>query len=424
MRLRPENPYNLAVFRIAVCAIFFTTTEWRLAPLWSAFPAALRVTPEGLAWAARVVPISPAIARAAQGVFVAAAGCGLLGLFTRPALAAMTASAAYLFALSQLTGSVLHDMHLLWFGALLGASPSGDVLSLDAWRARRRGTPLPSSPSRAYAWPLVTARALLGLIYFFPGFWKLAGSGEAWIFSDNLRNQMYWKWYEHDWTPALRIDSSSALCHLCALGVVAFELSFLPLSSWRRSRPFAAIAGFIFHLATEALMRIGFFALWGTYVILFDWAWLEERDPSRATRPLGRAWPLGALLVGAVFVQGARGAVQAWPFACYPTFQTLAGAEITDVVATASFHDGSALRLPVPRKSQAAWGTAWAFAARPPSEEAMRAYWARMAADARVTSLARGAERIRFSRAWFSVLPGDRGRPPVREEPLGEITLP
>ena len=371
-----------------------------------------------------VVPISPPIAHAAQTVFVVSAACGFLGLVTRPAMLATTLSATYLFALSQLTGSVLHDMHLLWFAALLAASPCGDVLSLDCWRARRSGAPLPSSPSLAYAWPLVTTRVLLGLVYFFPGFWKITASGWAWIASDNLRNQMYWKWYEHDWMPAIRIDGSPTLCHLCALGVVTFELSFLPLSSCGRTRPLAALAGFVFHVATQALMRIGFFSLWGTYVVLFDWAWLEEREPSAARRSLGRTWPLGLLLIGIVFVQGARGAVQAWPFACYPTFQSIVGAEIPDVVLSASFPDGRVLRLPLPPKSQATWGIAWALTGHRPSEEAMRAYWGRVATDSRVAEVAHGAGQIRFARGWFSVLPGDRGRPPVHEEALGAITLP
>jgi hypothetical protein len=424
VRVRPESPYNLAVFRVAVCAILLSTTEWRLAPTWSALPVALRAPPEGLVWLASAVPIAPSIARVVAVVFVVSTACGFLGLFTRPVLFVATLSALYLLALSQLSGSVLHDMHLIWFAALLAASPSGDVLSLDAWRARRRGTPLSSHPSEAYAWPLVTARVLLGLIYFFPGFWKIATSGWAWITSDNLRNQLYWKWYEHDWIPALRIDASPALCHLCAFGVVVFELSFLPLSSWRRTRPFAAVAGVVFHVATQAMMRIGFFALWGTYVVLFDWAWLEEREPAGVRRSLGRAWPLGVFFIGAVLVQGARGAVQAWPFACYPTFAEIAGTQIPDIVLTTSFADGHTLRLPTASKSQAAWGTAWMLGRRRLSEEMMRAYWQRTTVDPRVDQLARGAREVRFSRGWFSVLPADRGRPPLREEPLGAITLP
>ena len=427
MHLRPERSTNLAVFRIAVAALLLASSEWRGAVTNARFPEALRVAPEGLAWAVAIVPITPGIARVAQACFLMGTTLGLFGAYARAALTVATLSALYLFALPQLTGSVLHDMHLVWFAALLAASPCADALSVDAWTARKNGRPLPSAPSAAYAWPLVTARVLLGLVYFFPGFWKLASGGWAWIASDNLRNQMYWKWYEHDRIPALRIDEWPLVCRACALGVVLFELSFLPLALWRRTRPFAATAGIAFHVATQALMRIGFVGLWGCYVVLFDWRWPPHRADAGEKRPLGRAWMLGAAIVIAVFVQGVRGAVQAWPFACYPTFQWLAGDEIPDVVMTATFPDGTSVRVPQMRKSQAAWGTAWALAGArgsAPSEAALRAYWRSAARDPHVDAIARGASEIRFARGWFSVLPADRGQPPRREEPLGTITRP
>ncbi len=337
-----------------------------------------------------------------------------------------TVSILYLFALSQLTGSVLHDMHLVWFASLLAASPCGDVLSVDAILARRRGAQLPSSPSVAYAWPLVTARLLLGLVYFFPGAWKLFGSGWAWVASDNLRNQMYWKWYEHDWIPAVRIDGSPAMGHACAAAVVVFELSFVALAVAPKTRRVAAVGGLAFHFATQAIMRIGFFALWGAYVILFDWAWLEERPVQPHARPLGRAWPLAPVLLAAVLVQGARGQTQAWPFACYPTFQALAPAEIPDVVMTATFADGRTAPVPPFPKSQPEWAMAWALVGgRPngPSPDALRAYWDRALRKRAVAAMAQGAQEVSFARGWFSVLPADRGLPARRQEPLGSITL-
>ncbi len=427
VHLRPERSINLAVFRIAVVALLLASNEWRNAVANARFPEALRVAPEGLAWALAIVPITPGVARVAQACFLMGATLALLGAYARVSLVVATLSGLYLFALPQLTGSVLHDMHLLWFAALLAASPCADALSVDAWTARKNGHPLPSAPSAAYAWPLVTARVLLGLVYFFPGFWKLASGGWAWIASDNLRNQMYWKWYEHDWVPAVRIDALPLVCRACALGVVLFELSFLPLAIWKRTRPVAAIGGIAFHVATQALMRIGFVGLWGCYVALVDWRWLAAREDAGEARKLGRAWWLGVAIVIAVFVQGARGAVQAWPFACYPTFQWLASDEIPDVVMTATYADGTSARVPQLPKSQAAWGTAWALTGARgtrPTDAALRAYWQSASRDPRVEAITHGAREIRFTRGWFSVLPADRGQPPRREDVLGSITLP
>ena len=396
--------------------------------MWAALPEVLRFPPEGLAWAIHVIPITAPLARIAEAAFAIATPLALVGLFTRTALTVTTLSALYLFALRQLTGSVLHDMHLLWFAALLVASPSGDAISLDAVRARRKSAPLPSEPALAYSWPLACARVLLGLVYFFPGAWKLASSGWAWAFSDNLRNQMYWKWYEFGRVPSLRIDQWPIACRACAVGVIVFELSFLPLALVRRTRPLAAAAGIAFHLATQAIMGIPFFGLWGCYVVLFDWAWLLEQRPGRAEPPprsVGRAWILGAAIVVTVAVQGARGAVQAWPFACYPTFQWRVGTEIPDVTMTAVFDDGHEVRLPTRAKSQAGWALAWSVAGtmgRPPSARALRAYWERAARDPAVRTTIASVREVRFARAWFSVLPEDHGKPPRREEPLGAIS--
>ena len=93
---------------------------------------------------------------------------------------------------------------------------------------------------------LATAWGLLAAVYFFPGLWKLRESGLDWIFSGNLQNQMYWKWYQTGAMPAWRIDRHPALVQLGALGVVLFELGF-PLLLWRRgTRACAAALGLVF----------------------------------------------------------------------------------------------------------------------------------------------------------------------------------
>ena len=155
-------------------------------------------------------------------------------------MAGVTVFGLYVFGLSQLSGAVIHDMHLFWFSALLAVSPCGDALSLHRWLrgGGLRGQPHAAMPAAlVYGVPLQCARVLLGIVYFFPGFWKLKTSGLAWIFSDNLRNQIYWKWYQLGAEPpALRVDQLPWLLQLAALAVVVFELSFIALVWSRRGR--------------------------------------------------------------------------------------------------------------------------------------------------------------------------------------------
>jgi hypothetical protein len=442
--VRPEHPASLAVFRVAVLSVILLSPEVDQAAGYSALSPALRVVPEGLGWAVQIVPITPAIARSAEAVLWVSSLSGLLGLFCRASLLLVTLSGLYLFALSQLGGVVTHDMHLFWFTALLAASPSGDALAIDAWLARRRSR-RPALPSIAYAVPLWAARALFGVIYFFPGFWKLKSSGLDWIWSDNLRNQMYWKWYQMGFLPALRVDHFPSLCRLGALWVVAFELSFLPLLLWRRGRWMALLGGLLFHLLSEVFLRIRFVSLWACYVVLIDWGTVQAAlkrshpgEPATGTAtPLRRARDaalcavLGfALLTGAV-VQGARGAMQAWPFACYPTFQWTVGDEIPDLLVEAQWDDGHVVVLPDGRaeggvRSQERWGMAWALAGlygRAPDEVQLRAYLDLISAEPAVRAAMAGARTVRFSRAFYSVLPEDRGKPPRRRKLLFEIPI-
>src|SRR5579862_3875559 len=124
---------NLAVFRIAVGFLLLTGHEIRTAASWANLPAALAATPRGWGWALAIVPVSPAIARGAQVALAVGALFGACGCFARVAFGCATVAALYLLALPLRSGMPYHYQHLVWFAALLAASPCADALSLDAW---------------------------------------------------------------------------------------------------------------------------------------------------------------------------------------------------------------------------------------------------------------------------------------------------
>ncbi len=122
---------------------------------------------------------------------------GLIGLFTTASSALALILAVYVLGVTQVYGKVSHNHELIWFMALLAVSPCGDALSIDAILSSRKRADLGiierPGASIVYALPLRFASLLLGIIYFFPGFWKFWTSGFAWAFSDNLKYQMYSK---------------------------------------------------------------------------------------------------------------------------------------------------------------------------------------------------------------------------------------
>jgi hypothetical protein len=148
---RPEAALSLALLRIVVCVMIpLAPGFWEGANV-ARWDRTMWVAPEGLGWFVDHVPIAGGIATLAQIVVAASALAGAIGLYPRAALTILALSTFYLFSIAQLGGHVWHDMHLLWFAALLAVSPCADVLAVDAER------PL-FTEGTEYAKPLFVAR--------------------------------------------------------------------------------------------------------------------------------------------------------------------------------------------------------------------------------------------------------------------------
>jgi hypothetical protein len=435
----PGSAAQLACARIAVAATILLLPEVRNPRAFVGMPPALRVAPEGLGWFVALAPIDRTTATLVQAACIASALCAIAGLVARPALIALTASAFYLLALGQLSGAVWHDMHLLWMAALLASSPCDEALAFD-----RRGGERPPD-SKRYGAPLFFARLLLACVYFFPGVHKLASAGWAWALSDNLRNQMWWKWAEAGTIPALRLDRFPGLLHGAGLAVMAFELSFPVLALTRAGRTWAAISGFVFHMLAQAVFAIPFASLWLLYVVFIDperiLVWWRRRTSAKeappaaeSLAPAGPTMPVlmtGITLFAAVAIQGVRGQMRAFPFACYPTFQWIAGTEMPDLILEAEAQDGTRRVVPHARdarghRSQRQWGQIWSLAGvtSPVDDARLHAYLDGVRRRDPARSLLRDAIRARFYRAFVSVVPEDADRPPRRGPLLAEFTFP
>jgi hypothetical protein len=163
------------------------------------------------------------------------------------------------------------------------------------------------------------------LVYLFPGLWKLS-LGTAWWAGDNLKWLMYSKWYEAGFSvPWLRLDQVPLLYRLGGLATVLFEVGFLPLVLWRRTRMITLAAGVGFHIMCAVMMRIWFWIAPVLYVMFIDWDALAVRlGLIRARRPgptrAGRLAPFVASVV--IIAAGFAGLTvyDSWPIAGYPTF--------------------------------------------------------------------------------------------------------
>jgi hypothetical protein len=423
-----EPAFGLAALRIAVAGVLLLSPELHAAKSLALTPELLVATPEGLG-ALADVPFSPGLVGGVRLVAISVGATALLGYWSRLSCALLALCALFLISFSQRAGAALHDMHLLWMLALLAASPCGDVWSLDAWG---KGTP---PASMRYGVPLCLSRALLGVVYFFPGVHKLNSGGLGWGSADNVKAMLYGKWFQHGQLPAFRLDQlPDWLLTLGGTGVLLFELSFVVLALWPRTRVVALALGLGFHLSTQAFFFIAFWGLLACYVVLIPWQRVRQRfgrslptpDPPR------EAWPWPSLLVGAPLllangVQGVRGQTQAFPFACYPTFEHRMQTVAPDLIVELVQADGSAVRIERDLgqyRTQREWGRVyWLLGAY--GEVPRVDQWRRFAterAEARGQGVAlSSAVALRVLAADYSTRPADWGQPPLRVRLLRQL---
>ena len=268
------HPINLAVFRII---FFWTLLDLQRVPntiFYSQLPVELQIVPHGLGWLFNYLPINETLAKVCSILYLIFCFTGMIGLWSRTSALLVTVLGFYILGIPQIFGKVNHYHHIIWFSALLAASPCGDAFSCDAffsaWKRADRGITTPPGASSVYAVPLRFVQLLLGLIYFFPGFWKVWWGGLDWVFSENIKLQMYDKWLElGEWMPLFRLDHYPLVYEFSALATIVFELSFIFLLFLPRLYVLAPLGGFIFHHMTGMFMNIQF-DLYYYYTIFFD----------------------------------------------------------------------------------------------------------------------------------------------------------
>lgn len=272
------DPLNLAVFRVAVFAwllrLIARTDYLRFVHT----PARLRVPPAGYESFFHWIPMEDTWVTVARDVALLASASALAGFMTRTSAGIACLCATYLLGLPELFGKIDHlHHHLIWFTAILAVARCGDALSIDAlraaWRRAERGDTAPPPAAVAYALPLRFVWLLIGVIYFFPGFWKLH-AGPEWFLSDNIKFMMYQFWSEKGFLPLVRIDRYPLLYRAAGLGAIVFETSFIACLFFPRLRLLAVTAGVLFHAMTAVYLRILFLSLLLCYAAFIDWSWV------------------------------------------------------------------------------------------------------------------------------------------------------
>ncbi len=273
------HPFHLALFRIVVFSLLFILLfiQGNLDLVVQLDSASLVPLP-GWGWL-RDVPLgfvlNPDVMEASRLLFQLCCLAGIVGFYTRTAAVGAAALGLYVLGIPQFFAKISHYHFLWWFVVLLACSPSGDALSVDAVRrARRSGTQgMPLQAARRYALPIQFALLLLGVAYFFPGFWKFAVNGPEWALSDNLKFKMRYIWFvQGGWLPFFRLDLYPFLYQAGGLLTILFEMGFVIAVLHPRTRVFSVMGATLFHLSNRLFLNVGFpFMVAVVYAAALDW---------------------------------------------------------------------------------------------------------------------------------------------------------
>lgn len=272
--LGPIDPASIAVFRIAFGFIVLWEVVRYFANGWI---TDYFITPRfhfsyfGFSW---VSPLS------GNGMYYCFALVGLLafcigvGFCYRAAITLFTVTFTYIFLLEEARW-LNHFYLVILLSSLMIFIPANRAFSVDSLlhpQIRSRPTP---------RWALWIVLAQLSLVYVFGALAKL--SSPDWLHGQPMS---IWLAQSTDFPLIGTLFTQPWMGVLFSYGGLLFDLLFVPLVLWRRTRPLALTVGLMFHLTNARLFSIGIFP-WtmiaaNTLFLPPDWPRILVRRLSRA----------------------------------------------------------------------------------------------------------------------------------------------
>ena len=322
------SPWEASFASLALLRIWTAVVVLGAADVWHAplqIPRSVDVQPLAGAWGAvlAVLPRTTPFLQGALAVTVLGAAATAVGVRTRLAAAVLALGLFVLLGLAQLWPTPIHNHHLVWFAALLAASPCGESLSVDAWLRKRRQraagrAAAPHAASAAAGFTLWFASALLAAVYFFPGVHKALDVGTPFFDSAALQRLLQLKAFEAGASvPSVLADHPQGVLW-CAGAVVVVEVCFVVLALRARWRRACVVVMLALHAGLALSVFIGFSVL-AVFAIVFALP-VRRTTASASTRGVAAVGLVGGVLLAGVALAGTQGTMRGFPFACYPTF--------------------------------------------------------------------------------------------------------
>lgn len=221
-------------------------------------------------------PLLPPWAVPAFGVATLGSSALLvLGRWVRPMAIVATACAVYAQRVDEISSYSLNKIYIVLF-TILACAPSPAPLDPDVPRSRRVVS----------AWPVRIVQVSLAIQYFTAGACKVLHG--AWMKVDDVLYSQIIGTFRTDIAAALVRVLPRPVFGMLELATLAFEL-LAPLTfAWKRTRPYALIAGVVFHsfIALTMYSLFYFSAQIVAYYVLF----LDPKTLRRLRHRAGAAW--------------------------------------------------------------------------------------------------------------------------------------
>jgi len=191
----PRPAEDLAICRILFAAGMFVVGLSRPIHEWGEVPAFYRRP--GVFLRRLDIPIlDTVVLQGMEFVWLGAMVTLALGWYSRASAAIVCLGSFYLFAIDAPEFLGRSVTAAVFVPAILAVSYCGDVLSVDAWRRRRRGRVI-NRPAEEYGWPARLVCVFLSYVFFAAGVAKIRETGfPEWMLAEQTTRSLlighYW----------------------------------------------------------------------------------------------------------------------------------------------------------------------------------------------------------------------------------------
>jgi hypothetical protein len=279
----PAPCFDLAVVRIVVCAVqlfwvFFYNEQYRAlqerAALADTFFDPLIILNAFHAFFGWGFRPDFEIVSTIFYISLVAGVLSLVGLLTNLSLLIFAAASVYLQAYVYSFGDFHHPEAVMMIAlSVLAISPSGRVLSLDAWlRLRSRSMPAVDVQSEFAGWAIKLLQWFFVLMYMSAVWSKLSASGLDWPNGYTLqfylaRDGLRWDSFLGVW-----LSQFHTLILLGQIGVLLFQATFALAVIFPKLRWIYVPAGLGLHVMIYLTLNAPFFSWIALYVVFIPWS--------------------------------------------------------------------------------------------------------------------------------------------------------